>query len=104
MDLARMPGAGIGRDISKGEQVEREIDQFIQKRHEGRVRDEGERCKEEIWAASERTYFAHQAEEQRLARLAFHEGQAVRLSSTLGHLVAYHEEQAEKYRPKGDAA
>jgi hypothetical protein len=36
----------------------------------------------------------------------YHEGQARRLSNTLGYLVAYHEAEAEKYRENahGEAA
>ena len=33
-------GMTIGRDISKGEAVEHELNGFIGKRHEARVRDE----------------------------------------------------------------
>ncbi len=89
---------------ARGEQVEHELDGLITRRHGARVAEEGHRPSEELWAASERTYFAHQAEEQRRERLAYHEGQAVRLSSTLADLVAFHKAEAEKYLPKGDAA
>ncbi len=92
-------------DHARGEKVEHELDGLIRKRHALRVKTEGHRPSEEMWAASERAYFARLNEEQRLARLAYHQGQAARLSSTLGSLVAYHEGQAEKYRdqPKGAA-
>src|SRR5215203_3846637 len=43
VDVAAQPGQAIGRDISRGEIVEAEIDAFISKRHDRRVRDEGER-------------------------------------------------------------
>ncbi len=62
---------------ARGEQVEHELNGLITRRHGARVAEEGHRAGEELWAASERTYFAHQAEEQRLARLAYHEGPSV---------------------------
>ncbi len=88
----------VERDISKGEQVEHELDAMIRKRHEQRVKVEGHRPAEEMWAASERRYIARLDEEQRRQRFLFHEGQAARLSSTLGSLVAYHQAEAEKFR------
>jgi hypothetical protein len=48
------PGRGIGRDIGRGEATERELDAFISKRHEQRVKSEGERQAEEAWRESER--------------------------------------------------
>ncbi len=90
-------------DITRGEQVEAELDAFISKRHEQRVASEaeGEREREELWQASVRAHNARCGDEQRLERLRWHEGQARRLSNTLGSLVAYHEGEAEKYRQNG---
>jgi hypothetical protein len=85
-------------DIAKSEQVDHEIDAFVAKRDAQRRETEGDRPVEELWAASERAYFARLDEEQRRARLAYHEGQVARLGNTLGALVAYHEAEAEKYR------
>jgi hypothetical protein len=67
VDLAAQPGRAIGRDISRGETVEAEIVAFISRRHDRRVAEKGERSEEEMWAASERAYFAHRREENRLA-------------------------------------
>ena len=67
MDLAAQPGRAIGRDISRRETVAAEIDAFISRRHDRRVAEEGERPEEEMWAASERAYFARRREENRLA-------------------------------------
>ena len=64
--LRHLPGAALSRDISAGEHVEKEIDQFISRRHRDRLATEGERQAEETWAASERTYFACRCEENRL--------------------------------------
>jgi hypothetical protein len=43
-------------DTSHGEMVEAELDNFIELRHDQRVKTEGERREEELWSASEREY------------------------------------------------
>ncbi len=88
-------------DISKGETAESHLDALIARRHDQRVQSEGERAREELWQQSVRAYNARSCEEERLERLHYHEGQARRLSNTLGSLVAYHEAEAEKYRQNG---
>jgi hypothetical protein len=93
-------------DITKGEMVEAELDAMIRRRDTERRQSEGERGREELWVESVRRYNARLEDDERLERLHFHEGQARRLSNTLGSLVAYHEAEAEKYRnghKKGDA-
>ena len=85
-------------DISKGEVAESHLDALIAKRHDQRVASEGERAREALWQASVRAYNARLEADERLERLEYHEGQARRLSNTLGSLVAYHEAQAAKYR------
>jgi hypothetical protein len=94
VDVAAQPGRGIGRDIGRGEAVERELDAFISKRHEQRVQAEGERLALEMWQESERRHAERRREEMRAAWCEYHQGQAAR-----------HEEQAERYRdqPKGEA-
>ena len=64
------PGLSIGRSIARGEAVESELDAFISKRHEARVRDEGERAVEDAWAESSRTLAARQRDEDDRGRLA----------------------------------
>lgn len=94
-------------DVARGEMVEKEIDAFISKRHNDRIATEGERQAEEMWSVSERAYFARRDEEQCLERLlAYHEGQAERLSGVLHALVSHHQAEADKYRQltKGSAA
>jgi hypothetical protein len=39
------------------EMVEAELTRLIEKRHDERVKTEGERAEEELWAESERRYF-----------------------------------------------
>jgi hypothetical protein len=85
-------------DISRSEQVETDLDRLIERRDTERRQTEGERAREALWQASVRAYNARLEADERLERLHYHEGQARRLSNTLGSLVAYHEAQAEKYR------
>ncbi len=66
MDVMREPGLSIGRDISRGEQVEHEISAFIEKRDAARVREEGDRPAEAAWMESERAHNARLREENRL--------------------------------------
>jgi hypothetical protein len=88
----------VGRDIAKGEQVEYELTAMIERRHDKRVVEEGERPAEEMWVESERRHDALRREANRTARVEYHRGQAVRLRAVLEALIAEHEEQAEKYR------
>ena len=96
MDVAAQPGRGIARDIGWGEAVEHELDAFIEKRHDRRVADEGERPAEEMWQESERRYQEKHRQMARYEWHAFHCGQAVRHRTTLEALIAHHEEQAAK--------
>jgi hypothetical protein len=65
VDIAAQPGQDIGRDIGRGEAVEHELDAFISKLHEQRLKTEGERPIEEAWRESERRAEAHRREELR---------------------------------------
>ena len=65
MDIAAQPGRGIGCDIGRGEAVEYELDAFISKRHEQRVKTEGERQLEEACRESKRREKLRQREENR---------------------------------------
>ncbi len=53
--------------VSRGEQVEAELDTMIRRRHDRRVVEEGERPAEEAWAESERRHAARRREENRIA-------------------------------------
>jgi hypothetical protein len=54
-------------DIAKSEATEKDLDLFITRRHDQRVKDEGEKFEVELWAESERRYFANRREEHRVA-------------------------------------
>jgi hypothetical protein len=75
------------------ETADAELDRLISNRtSQDRRPDPDER--EELWQASVRAYAARRREEMRAEWCEHHQGQAVRL-------IADHEEQAEKYLPKG---
>jgi hypothetical protein len=96
VDVAAQPGRAIGRDIGRGEAVEHELDAFISKRHEQRLKSEGERQEEEAWRQSVRVYNRRRQEEYRAAWASFHEDQAERHRRTLQDLIAHHAAEAER--------
>jgi hypothetical protein len=93
-----LPGATLSRDIAAGEHVEKEIDQFISRRHDRRVKAEGER-EEEAWKESVRAYTARRSEEMRAAWCEYHQGQVTRHRAVLEALIARHEAAAERLEP-----
>ena len=57
-------------EVTRSKLVEAELNQFIEKRHDQRVSDEGQRPAEEVWAESQRRCFARRREENRVAWVA----------------------------------
>jgi hypothetical protein len=86
-------------DIERGGMVERELNGMIERRARKGDVDPDEH--EELWKESVRAYTARRREEMRAEWCEHHQGQAVRLRAVLEELMADHEEQAEKYLPKG---
>jgi hypothetical protein len=86
-------------DIARGDVVERELNGMIERRARKGDVDPDEH--EELWKESVRAYTARRREEMRAEWCEHHQGQAVRLRAVLEELIADHEEQAEKYLPKG---
>jgi hypothetical protein len=86
-------------DVACGEMVEKQLDAVIQRRAWKGDVDPDEQ--EELWKASVRAYAARREEEMRAAWCEHHQGQAARLRAVPEELIADHEEQAEKYLPKG---
>ena len=86
-------------DIERGGMVERELNGMIERR--ARKGDVDPDEQEELWKASVARHNARRREEMRAAWCEHHQGQAVRLRAVLEELIADHEEQAEKYLPKG---
>ena len=72
LDLAREPGWAVGRDVSRGEAVEHELDAFISKRHAQRVKTEGERLEEALWVETSRREEARRREQMDRDRLVWH--------------------------------
>jgi hypothetical protein len=87
-------------DIAHSEMVEKELDYLITRRSKQKDPEEHS----ELWRESVRRYNARKCEEVRAAWCEYHQGQAARHRAILASLVAYHEEQAEKYLPRGDVA
>jgi hypothetical protein len=97
VDIATQPGRGIGRDISRGEMVEKELDTMIERRSRQKDPDE----ESELWQESVRTYEQKRWQMARLEWHAFHCDQAERHRRTLEGLISYHEMQAEKLLTEG---
>ncbi len=83
-------------DVAKTSAVEGELDNFVSRRHEKRVEEEGKRAVEEMWAESERRHAARRREEYRVAWCKYHHDQAARHRATLEDLATYHESEAAK--------
>jgi hypothetical protein len=96
VDVENLPGRFINRDISRGEVVDADLDLLIQRRHEKRVLDEGERAEEEAWRESTRRANAAREAELREQWSSYHLDQAERHKAVLEDLVAHHEQQAQK--------
>ena len=94
MDTVSRPGAGIGREIARGEAVEDELTRLVERRHGRRVTDEGERPNEEAWAESERRHSALRRDALRAEWCEYHREQAERHRRNLSALVDHHEAQA----------
>ncbi len=88
----------LGRDISRGESVEAELDAMIRRRDDKRRETEGESRERELWAETEARHAEKRREQNRASWAAFHRRQAERHRATLTDLVVFHEAQAEKYR------
>ena len=91
----------LARDISAGEKVAGALDVFITRRHDQRVRDEGERLAEEAWAESVARFHERSEAEMRSRWIDFHQNMH-RLHSAL---ASEHEAKAGKLlvidEPKG---
>jgi hypothetical protein len=88
-------------DAARTEAADAELVRMIERRSRKGEADPDER--EELWKASVRAYTARRREEMRSAWASYHAGQAARHRATLWALIEHHEEQAEKYLPKGTA-
>jgi hypothetical protein len=79
-------------DVMRGEMVEKELDQMIERRSRQKDPDE----ESELWRQRVRAYEEQRWQMARLEWHAFHCGQAARHRAVLESLIAHHEEQAAK--------
>jgi hypothetical protein len=89
-------GKALNRDISKGEIVDADLDNFIERRDKMRRIEEGERREEEAWKESVRKANAAREAELREQWSSYHLDQAERHKAVLEDLVAHHKQQAQK--------
>jgi hypothetical protein len=89
-------GAALSRDITRGEQVEGELDALITRRYDKRVAEEGHRPSEEMYEESSRRYHEQMRAAARYEWHLHHTTQAERLRRTLGELISHHEGEAAK--------
>ena len=86
-------------DVGCTEATDAELARMIERRsRQGEVDPD---ANEELWKESVRAYTARRREEMRAEWCEHHQGQAVRLRAVSEELIADHEQQAEKYLPKG---
>jgi hypothetical protein len=88
-------------DVSRSEWVEHELNRLIERRHDQRTAQERHKPSEELWQASVERYNAERDRQLRSEWAEYHRGQAARLRAALGFLIREHEQNAEKYLPKG---
>jgi 23S rRNA A2030 N6-methylase RlmJ len=87
----------LGSPVAPGEQVEHELDAFIEKRHMQRVKQEEDSAEEEAWKESSRRAEDARREKNRAAWCEHHLSQADRLRANLTALINHHEAEAEKH-------
>ena len=82
-------------DIAQGEKVEGELNILIERRHDHRRTEEGERPAEEAWRESERLYQAKRRAELVFAWVQYHEEAAQRALANGEAIAARHRAQIE---------
>ena len=83
--------------FARGGATEKELDAMIRRRHDQRVKAEGERAAEELWQESVRRYNARQDADHRLAWFEYE----MRLYRIHSGLAAEHLARAEKLEANG---
>ena len=66
------PGRAIGREIAPGDAADKELNRFIERRHEQRERSEGEAETEALWKAASRLQEARRRCEVRAGWYSWH--------------------------------
>ena len=81
--------------FARGETAESHLDALITKRHDQRVRDEGERAEHELWEESVERYNAKRQAELVFAWVEYHEEAAERALANGEAIAARHRAQIE---------
>jgi len=82
-------------DILRGETAESHLDALITKRHDQRVKDEGERAEHELWQESVERYNAKRQAELVFAWVEYHERAAAKALANGQAIAARHRAQIE---------
>jgi hypothetical protein len=90
----------VARTTRTDEAAETQLETFITRRHEKRVKSEGERREEELYAESVRAFNVARDQERRAEWATFHRQQAERHRATLTDLIQHHETTAERLEGK----
>jgi hypothetical protein len=96
-------GALLAQDRAEGEKAEADLNVLITKRDKARRQTEAEQAREDLWQASVERHNAARHEELREEWREYHLCRAVSLRASLEALATHHDEQAQKYLPKGAA-
>lgn len=89
-------------DIAKGEAAEAENSAFIERRHNQRIRDEGERLEEEAWMVSERLNNARRLRENTAAWYGYLMNSADSIERTAAEIAATKRAQAARLMEETD--
>ena len=82
-------------DIAQGETAESHLDALITKRHDQRIKDEGERTEHELWQESVERYNAKRQAELTFQWISYHEAAAERALANGEAIAARHRAQIE---------
>ena len=97
----------VARDTRSAEAAAIQIDTFIERRLNARMKDEGERAELQAWQLSARVHEAKVRRENVAAWIDYHRAAADRARRTLEALIARHEAAAQMLEVdtrEGDAA
>jgi hypothetical protein len=84
-------------DVERAERVEADLDRLITRRHDQRVKGEGERFEEALWEESVAKYNARRQRELAQAWLAYHIARRRTHRHTFALLDAHHEAEIRRY-------
>jgi hypothetical protein len=83
-------------DVAQGYQVEKDLTRLIEKRHDYRVKTEGERREEEMYAETERQHWQRVNHQHLWERLRYHDRIIASHEGTFECLVGRHRAEVER--------